>query len=44
MAAHPLSSPVIGAPEKSAVDFSNLETRRRLSPSAIRVFTNIAEK
>ncbi len=27
-----------------AVNSSNSETRRRLSPSAIRVFTNIAEK
>ncbi len=44
MATHVLSAPVIGYPEKSAVDFSDPETRRRLSPSAIRVFTNIAEK
>jgi hypothetical protein len=39
-----LSFLVIGYPEKSAVDFSDPETRCRLSPSAIRVFTNIAEK
>jgi hypothetical protein len=34
----------VGYPEKSAVDFADDETRRRLSPSAIRVFSNIAEK
>jgi len=33
-----------GYPEELVVDFSNQETRRRLSPSAIRAFTNIAEK
>jgi hypothetical protein len=44
MAAHVLSAQVIGYPEKSPVDFADLETRRRLSPSALRVFANIAEK
>ena len=44
MAAHVFSSPVAGYPDKSAVDFADPETRRRLSPSAIRVFAKIAEK
>lgn len=44
MAAHVLSAQVIGYPEKPAVDFADSETRRRLSPSALRVFANIAEK
>lgn len=44
MAAHRVFSPVIGYPEEPAADFSDPETRRRLSPSAIRAFTNIAEK
>ena len=44
MAAHALSTPVIGYPERPAVDFSNLETRRHLSPAAIRGFIGIAEK
>ncbi len=44
MAAHVLSSSVVGYPEELAVDFSDMGIRRRLSPSAIRVLTNIAEK
>lgn len=44
MDAHVFSSSVIGYPERSAVNFADRETRRRLSPSAIRVFTNIADK
>ncbi|MGC9198728.1 MAG: antitoxin Xre-like helix-turn-helix domain-containing protein [Acidobacteriaceae bacterium] len=44
MAAHLLSTPVVGYPEKPAVDLSNAETRRRLSPAAIRGCIGIAEK
>jgi hypothetical protein len=44
MATPALSSPVIGYPEKRPVDLSDVETRRKLSPSAIRVFENIAGK
>ncbi len=44
MAAHAFSTPVIGYPETKPVDFSNQETRRELSPTAIRGFFNIADK
>jgi hypothetical protein len=44
MADHRLSSAVIGYPERQPVDFSNLETRRQLSPAAIRGFIEIAKK
>jgi len=43
-AAHTLPTPVIGYPERHPVDFSNIETRRQLSPAALRGFIGIAQK
>src|ERR1700761_7173662 len=44
MGAPPLSISVVGYPERPAVDFSKVETRRQLSPAAIRGFIGITEK